>query len=102
MRADKLRQSCHNAEIERKARQHLKKGIAHNKNMEEPLAESKDHLVQHLDMLGNAVGTSLAYLKRQFDAREARASSDNFTYYSEYTNLSPLVSRHVLSPLVLY
>jgi gas vesicle protein len=82
LRADKLRKASQAEELERKARQHLKKGIAHNINMEEPLATSKDDVTQHLEMLGNAVGTSLAYLKRQFDAREARAATDKFTYPS--------------------
>jgi hypothetical protein len=82
LRADQLREASHTAEVERKARQHLKKGIAHNKNMEEPLAESRAHLLQHMEVLGNAVGTSHAYLKRQFDAREARATKDKFAYAS--------------------
>ena len=82
MRADELRKASHLADLEKKARQHLKKGIAHNKNLEEPLAESKEALAANLEMLGNAVGTSLAYLKRQFDAREARAITAKFTYPS--------------------
>jgi hypothetical protein len=51
-------------------------------NLEEPLAESKEALADYLEVLENAVGTSLAYLKRQFDAREARAITDKFTYPS--------------------
>ncbi len=62
--------------------QHIKKGIAHNNNMEEPLAESQEHLLQHMEVLGNAVGTCHAYLKRQFDARDARAASAKFSYPS--------------------
>jgi hypothetical protein len=80
LRADQL--------VERKARQHLKKGIAHNKNMEEPLAESRAHLLQHMEVLGNAVGTIHAYLKRQFDAREARATRDKYAYASKLLNRS--------------
>jgi hypothetical protein len=82
LRADQLREISHTAEVEKKARQHMKKGIAHNKNMEEPLAETRAHLLQQLEVLGNAVGTSHAYLKRQFDAREARATRDKFAYAS--------------------
>ncbi len=40
-------------------------------------------------------------VKGQF-AFEKINRTDFFMYYSEYTNLSPLVTRHVLSPLVLY
>ena len=36
MRADELRKASHLADLEKEARQHLKKGIAHNKNLEEP------------------------------------------------------------------
>jgi hypothetical protein len=50
--------------------------------MEVPLASSKDDVDHHLEMLGNAVGTSVAYLKRQINAREAKASSVKFTYPS--------------------
>jgi hypothetical protein len=82
IRADTLRKASHLADLEKKARQHLKKGITHNMNLEEPLAESKEALADYLEVLGNAVGTSLAYLKRQFDAREARAITDKFTYPS--------------------
>jgi hypothetical protein len=82
MRADELRKASHLADVEKKARQHFQKGIAHNKNLEEPLAESKEALAAHLEVLGNAVGTSLAYLKRQFDAREARVITAKYTYPS--------------------
>jgi hypothetical protein len=82
MRADERRKASHIADLEKKAGQHLKEGIAHNKNLEEPLTEPKEALTDNLEVLGNAVGTSLAYLKRKFEARDARAITDKFTYPS--------------------
>ncbi len=38
--------------------------------MTEVLALTQDAVEAHLATLGNSVGTSLAYLKRQFDARK--------------------------------
>ena len=38
--------------------------------MTEVLALTQDAVEAHLTTLGNSVGTSLAYLKRQFDARK--------------------------------
>ncbi len=49
-------------------------------NMKEPLAASKQDLEDELEILGQAKMTCYAYLKRQFAAREARASIDKFTY----------------------
>ncbi len=48
--------------------------------MTEVLAQTMADLEAQLQMLGHAVGTSLAYLKRQFDARKARADADKFYY----------------------
>jgi hypothetical protein len=48
--------------------------------MTEVLAQTMADLEAQLEMLGNAVGTSLAYLKRQFDARKARAEADKYYY----------------------
>jgi hypothetical protein len=49
--------------------------------MEEPLAASKQDLEDdEFKILGHAKMTCYAYLKRQFAAREARASNDKFTY----------------------
>ncbi len=76
MRADELRRANQIAELDRKARQHLNKSIAHNRNMEEELAGSKVILEAQLAVLGNATGVTLNYLNRQFDARMERASSN--------------------------
>jgi hypothetical protein len=48
--------------------------------MEEPLAESRQDLEDELKLLGHAKQTSYAYLKRQFSARQARATCDKFNY----------------------
>ncbi len=93
--ADARRKARMQAELARKARQHLKKeynltrtwkshlkkGIKLNQNMEEPLAVSPQDLEDELELLGHAkLLTSYAYLKRQFSAREARANSEKFNY----------------------
>ncbi len=49
-------------------------------NMTEILAATPSDLNANLELLGHAVGTSLAYLKRQFAARKARADGDNYEY----------------------
>ena len=67
---DEHRKAKHKADLEQKARLQFKKGVQHNKNMTEVLALTKDAVEAHLTTLGNSVGTSLAYLKRQFDARK--------------------------------
>ena len=48
--------------------------------MEEPLAQSKKDLEDQLAILVNAKLTCYTYLKRQYSAREARATIDKFTY----------------------
>jgi hypothetical protein len=106
--ADTRRKAHNQADLEKKARGHLKKGIKFNKvtpifrpfhrhkhlqilnvtsypfasaqNMEEPLATSKTDLEDELALLGNAKMACYAYLKRQFSAREARAALDKFFY----------------------
>jgi hypothetical protein len=78
--ADAVRKSKHEADKEKKARLHHNKGVTFNINMEEPLARTEDELKEHMLMLGNAIGTCKAYLKRQFDARVARANVDEFNY----------------------
>ncbi len=107
--ADTRRQAHNQAELEKKARGHLKKGIKfnnvspvsypykniyqcvsltslicnllHPQNMEEPLANSKQDLEDEImALMGNAKMTCYAYLKRQFSAREARAALDKFFY----------------------
>jgi hypothetical protein len=56
--------------LEQKARLQFEKGIQHNINMTETLTTSDNDLEANLEMLGHAVGTSLTYLKRRFDARK--------------------------------
>jgi hypothetical protein len=82
VRADELRRANQKAELDRKARQHSNKSIVHNRNMEEELVGSKANVEAHLAALGNATGASLNYLKRQFDARVAWASSNDWNYPS--------------------
>ena len=53
--------------------------------MTEVLATTPADLNANLELLGHAVGTSLAYLKRQFAARKARADGDSY----EYQNIAP-------------
>jgi hypothetical protein len=62
VRADELRRANQKAELDRKARQHLNKSIAHSRNMEEELVGSKGNLEAHLAVLGNAMGASLNFL----------------------------------------
>ena len=67
---DEHRKAKHKADLEQKARLQLRKSVQHNKNMTEVLALTQDAVEAYLTTLGNSVGTSLAYLKRQFDARK--------------------------------
>jgi hypothetical protein len=46
-------------------------------------------------MLGHAVGTSLAYLKGQFDARKARADADKFYYPGLTADFKKTNGRHL-------
>ncbi len=68
--ADTRRKARHKADLEQKARLQFEKGIQHNINMTETMATSDNDLEANLEMLGHAIGTSLTYLKRQFDARK--------------------------------
>ncbi len=74
-----LRDKCASDTLARKTRQHLKKGIKVNQNMEEPLAASRIDMEDEMKLLGHAKLTCYAYLKRQYSAREARATSDKFS-----------------------
>jgi hypothetical protein len=78
--ADIRRKAKHKADMEQKARTHLNNGIQHDINMTEELVHSETDLEANLEMLGHAVEASLTFLKRQFDARKARAEGDNFHY----------------------
>ncbi len=81
----------HKADLEQKARLQLKKGVQHNKNMTEVLALTQDAVEAHLTTLGHSVGTSLAYLKRQFDARKV--------YHSPFLiHTTNLVTRNTPDP----
>ena len=80
LHADDRRKAKMQADVDKKARAHLKKGIKFNNDMEEPLAECKKDLEDQLAILGNAKLTCYTYLKRQYSAREARATIDKFTY----------------------
>ncbi len=53
-----------------------------NTAMEEPLAQTVGSLLAHLQAMGNAVGVSKDYLKRQYNGRLLRAEKDEFTYPS--------------------
>jgi hypothetical protein len=64
----------------KKAKQHLKKAIKFNVNVEEPLAATSLLLHAQLKAMDYKKGVCLAYLKRQFDARMTRAEGDNYTY----------------------
>ncbi len=67
---DEHRKAKHKADLEQKARLQFRKGVQHNKNMTEVLALTQDAIEAHLTTLDHSVGTSPAYLKRQFDARK--------------------------------
>jgi hypothetical protein len=59
-----------------------KKAVSFNNALEEPLASSIGDLLAHLKAMGNAVGVSKQYLKRQYNARIMRAENDDFSYPS--------------------
>ena len=82
---DNRRKAKHKADMEQKAKLQFNKGVQHNINMTEVLATTPADLNANLELLGHAVGTSLAYLKRQFAARKARADGDSY----EYQNIAP-------------
>jgi hypothetical protein len=46
-----------------------KKAVKFNNALEEPLATSIGNLLAHMKAMGNAVGVSKDYLKRQYNAR---------------------------------
>ena len=77
---DSRRKAKHKEDLIQKAKKQFNKGVQHNISMTEILAPTNADLEAQLEMLGHAVGTSQAYLKRQFDARKARADADKFYY----------------------
>ena len=81
-RADARREKKRLEDKEAAIRKIAKKGIKFNNALEEPLAATVGDLVAHLNSMGNAVGVSKEYLKRQYNARLLRAENDEFTYPS--------------------
>ena len=69
-------------EEEEAARKLAKKGVKFNNALEEPLAPTIGDLLANIAAMGNAVGISKDYLKRQFHGRIMRAEKDGFTYPS--------------------
>ena len=81
-RADDRRVQRKEEEMAAETRRIQKKGVKFNTNLEEPLAPTIGDLMAHLQAMGNAVGVSKDYLKRQFNARMMRADLDGFKYPS--------------------
>jgi hypothetical protein len=83
-RADARREKNRLDDDEAATRKMAKKGIKFNNALEEPLAATVGDLdlEAHLQSMGNAVGVSKEYLKRQYHARLLRAEEDEFTYPS--------------------
>jgi hypothetical protein len=75
-----LRLANEDKEKARMAQKHLNKAIKFNLAFEEPLATTVLLLQTHLKSMDNKKAVSLAYLKRQFDARLIRAEADEYTY----------------------
>jgi AraC-like DNA-binding protein len=70
-------------EEEEAFRKIAKKGVQFNNALEEPLAQTVGELLAHImEAMGNAVGVSREYLKRQFNGRLMRAEKDAFAYPS--------------------
>ena len=59
-----------------------KKAVKFNNALEKPLAATVGDMLAHLKAMGNGVGVSKDYLKRQLNARLMRAENDDFTYPS--------------------
>lgn len=81
-RADARRETKRKEEEEAETRKIRRKGEKFNKNMEEPLASTIGDLLAKMNAMGNAVGVTKEYLKRQFNARMMRAEHDGFNYPS--------------------
>jgi hypothetical protein len=78
--AKELRLANEVEEKAKKAKQHFKKAIKFNVNVEEPLAATSILLHAQLKAMDYKKGVCLAYLKCQFDARMTRAEADNYSY----------------------
>jgi hypothetical protein len=81
-RADTRRDKKRIEEEEEATRKIANKAMKFNTAMEEPLAQTVGSLLAHLQAMGNAVGVSKDYLKRQYNGRLLRAEKDEFTYPS--------------------
>ncbi len=67
-------------EEEEAFRKIAKKGVKFNNALEEPLAQTVGELLAHMQAMGNAVGVSREYLKRQFNGRLMRVEKDIYAY----------------------
>jgi hypothetical protein len=81
-RAEARRDRKRKEDEEAAMRKIAKKANKFNNALEEPLAASIGDLLAHMKAMGNAVGVSKDYLKRQFNARLMRAEHDEFDYPS--------------------
>ena len=81
-RANDRRATKRLEEEEEAGRKLASKGVKFNNALEEPLASTIGDLLAQLASMGNAVGISKGYLKRQFNGRVMRAEKDAFTYPS--------------------
>jgi hypothetical protein len=69
-------------EEEEAFRKIAKKGVKFNNALKEPLAQTVGEFLAHMKAMGNAVGLSKDYLKRQFNGRLMRADKDAYAYPS--------------------
>ena len=81
-RAEARRETKRIEEEESATRKIAKKAVKFNNALEEPLAATVGDMLAHLKAMGNGVGVSKDYLKRQLNARLMRAENDEFTYPS--------------------
>ena len=81
-RAAARRETKRLEEEEAATRKIAKKAVKFNNALEEPLAATVGDMLAHLKAMGNAVGVSKDYLKRQLNARLMRAENDGYTYPS--------------------
>jgi hypothetical protein len=82
LRAGARRELQRVEEEEAATRKIAKKAVKFNNALEEPLAAKMGEMLAHLKEMGNGVGVSKDYLKRQFNARLMRAENDEFDYPS--------------------
>ena len=81
-RAEARRETKRIEEEESATRKIAKKAVKFNNALEEPLAATVGDMLAQLKAMGNGVGVSKDYLKRQLNARLMRAENDDFTYPS--------------------